>query len=101
MTGVSLLSPLTEAARETDVREGVCGGRGVDAEGVDAAEMAWAVIGAAEGFGRVADALLLRLMIVVSSCLNLAQSARAIGLSDVKVKLCPFVSETSEIFNLT
>lgn len=102
MTGVARMSLATETALDTGWREGVWAGRGVCAAGVAAAGKKDAELtGGMLGFFKLSDALLLRLMIVVNSCLNFSRSATATAGAAVNVKLWPVSSPTSESLSLT
>ena len=82
MTGVAVLSLESEGALEMEWCEGArcCFGGIAEGVGVALIDGTFATLsGVRLGFGRPSVALLLRLMIEVSSCLNFSRSATATG----------------------
>ena len=102
-TGVGRLeSPVTEGALDWDNRIGGTVGLGVTTADVGDEEIGRLLVTDNEGWIglRKPSVLLFRLIMLVSSFLNLSRSATAVC-GDVKVKLCPLSSPTRPIFSLT
>lgn len=99
ITGVVLRSLETEGALDIEGRDEVTNGLGVGALDTGGEELDTRV--GPEAFRTPSIEFRLRLMIAVSSFLNLSRSVNATGCGEMNVKLCPTSSPMRPTFSLT